>query len=492
MISGCHNNAHIRTQKKLAKGEVVRSGGIIGSFGGVNEMHQPFDETGVSGVRAEIAYLKGGGESEHGPYLGGGFVRDGLGHVVGYDYKKYVQFNSSNLWKLGAQGEFNLAVTSQNDYDFQGGVVFHFRPSLISVSHKESPHYWGLHGLFASGELGEVVDYYYSNYESWYYNQQNMKYAFTSFGLGFTLGSEFYFQNSSFQLQVDGTFLQNSFNSSDFPPAVNESQLNYFSWEDYSPEPRGSFILSASAGMNFFKPKKILRQKDEPYPKPFIPQLNTDTTYNPEIGDPNQGDSQLLFDPETGSVILPKSKILYDPNTGETIQHKKEIIFNPETGDLIDEKPPTVIDKKTKESQPSLLGESSERTSFTHQELNFTAKRLAKKNHFSFGWVLGGGVASLGGGFVGSMAGIILTDEFLPFLAGGSLGLAVAPSILVNTIKSHVVYPEELKNATSDDVARYDEIYIKESRRLRQRDSYAILKAAGFSFIFIVGVSIVM
>ena len=91
---GCHNNAHLRTQKLLKPGEksvsisgVIPVGGIIEGQGRtLNE------ETGVVGVRGEVSYLKGNVDSESGPYLGFGFHRDYPGFILGM-----ITENISNL-----------------------------------------------------------------------------------------------------------------------------------------------------------------------------------------------------------------------------------------------------------------------------------------------------------------------------------------------------------------------------------------------------------
>ena len=71
VLVGCHNNAHLRTQKVLKPGEKVYSGSGVLAMGGVDEEYN-INNTGVMGLRGEVSILKGGNNLEAGPYFGVG------------------------------------------------------------------------------------------------------------------------------------------------------------------------------------------------------------------------------------------------------------------------------------------------------------------------------------------------------------------------------------------------------------------------------------
>ena len=140
VIIGCHNNAHLRTQKLLKPGEksisisaVIPAGGALQGSRTLNE------ETGVVGLRGEVSYLKGKIDSESGPYLGFGLAYDDPGFILGYDYRKYLE---SRKQKLGAQFEINIS---------EYGPLFHLRPSFSSVTSDSWPIYAGINGILANG-----------------------------------------------------------------------------------------------------------------------------------------------------------------------------------------------------------------------------------------------------------------------------------------------------------------------------------------------------
>ena len=148
VIIGCHNNAHLRTQKLLKPGEKSISISGVLPVGGVIEGQDRTlnEETGVIGVRGEVSYLKGNVDSESGPYLGFGFHRDYPGFILGYDYRKYLE---SRKQKLGAQFEINIS---------EFGPLFHLRPSFSSVTSDSWPIYAGIHGILANGRLKSWTD----------------------------------------------------------------------------------------------------------------------------------------------------------------------------------------------------------------------------------------------------------------------------------------------------------------------------------------------
>ena len=94
VLVGCHNNAHLRTQKILKPGEKAYSGSGVVAMGGADENWDDINNTGVMGLRGEVSMLKGGKDSEAGPYFGVGIGEDGPGLILGYDYKKYIGLNN--------------------------------------------------------------------------------------------------------------------------------------------------------------------------------------------------------------------------------------------------------------------------------------------------------------------------------------------------------------------------------------------------------------
>ena len=74
VLVGCHNNAHLRTQKILKPGEKAYSASGVLAMGGVAEDYGYGDinNTGVMGLRGEMSMFKGGNDLEAGPYFGVG------------------------------------------------------------------------------------------------------------------------------------------------------------------------------------------------------------------------------------------------------------------------------------------------------------------------------------------------------------------------------------------------------------------------------------
>ena len=307
VIVGCHNNAHLRTQKLLKPGEksvsisgVIPVGGIIEGQGRtLNE------ETGVVGVRGELSYLKGNVDSESGPYLGFGFHRDYPGFILGYDYRKYLE---SRKQKLGGQFEINFT---------EFGPLFHLRPSFSSVTSDSWPIYAGIHGILAQGRLKTWTDEMEFDYVDLNGDFQNYRideeidYNFNSLGAGITLGFEINTVHNSFQLQTDISLVKNSW-FSDYDHGINPesiiSPVWYFRediYEGFSHSDEPALLISVSAGMSFFKPEKDNGVTFEPMP---IPYKNT---------------KQIIYDPDTGEKIL-NNDLQFDPETGERINPIKE------------------------------------------------------------------------------------------------------------------------------------------------------------------------
>ena len=303
VIVGCHNNAHLRTQKLLKPGEksisisaVIPAGGVYEHSGRTLNV-----ETGVVGLRGEVSYLKGNFDSESGPYLGFGFHRDYPGFILGYDYRKYLE---SRKQKLGAQFEINIS---------EFGPLFHLRPSFSSVTSDSWPIYAGIHGILANGRLkswtGDIVfDYLDSNGVTVRYRMdEKIDYTFNSLGAGITLGFEINTINNSFQFQTDISLVKNSW-LSEYDHGINTENISP-DWarrkdvyEGVSHSDDQALLVSASAGMSFFKPGKNTGPTFEPMP---IPSKSTkQIIYDPDTGE-KISDNDLQFDPETGERINP-------------------------------------------------------------------------------------------------------------------------------------------------------------------------------------------
>jgi hypothetical protein len=206
VLVGCHNNAHLRTQKVLKPGEKAYSGSGVLAMGGAEDHYNNINNTGVMGLRGEVSMLKGGNNLEAGPYFGVGIIMDeSPGLILGYDYRKYTGQSSGSPKKLGAQFEVNIS---------EAGAAFHLRPSITSTTKRGRPLYGGVHGLLAIGSLTEHGYGYGYGYD--YDGDIEIDYRFNSLGAGLTAGAEFLtFDNNSIQLQVDVSLVKNAFNIND-------------------------------------------------------------------------------------------------------------------------------------------------------------------------------------------------------------------------------------------------------------------------------------
>ena len=330
VLVGCHNNAHLRTQKILKPGEKVYSGSGVLAMGGAEEDWDGISNTGVMGLRGEVSMLKGGKDSESGPYFGVGIGNDGPGLILGYDYRKYTGQRSGSPKKLGAQFEVNIG---------EAGQTFHLRPSLTSTTKRGKPIYGGVHGLLA---MGNLMGYGYG-----YYDERETDYRFNSLGAGLTAGAEFLtFDNNSIQLQVDVSMVKNSFSTDTELPFLDPDD-----WEDGEDELFP--IVTGSIGMNIFKPDPTNKESFEPLPTP---------SYNT-----GQAQTQPVFDPETGEKI--SGGMRFDPETGEAII---EMQFNPETGEQI-----AVAEEKQKMSYNEIVVQAKNAAKSRHNRATYNAAGVA-------------------------------------------------------------------------------------------------------------------
>ena len=339
VLVGCHNNAHLRTQKILKPGEKVYSGSGVLAIGGAEEDWDNIGNTGVMGLRGEVSMLKGSKDSEAGPYFGVGIGEDGPGLILGYDYRKYTGQSNGQAKKLGGQFEINIG---------EAGQAFHLRPSITSTTKRGKPFYGGVHGLLAVGNLmdnfeWEVYDSGRNHSNNFY--EKRIDYRFNSVGAGITAGAEFLtFNNNSIQLQVDVSLVKNSFSTDDEPPDIDMENVNWTSWDQL--ENWGTHddelmpMVTGSIGMSFFKSDPTNKESFAPLP---TPSYNTDQT-------------QPVFDPETGEKI--SGAMRFDPETGEAIV---EMQFNPETGEQV--------------------SAAEEKQKMSYDEILFQAKNAARSRH---------------------------------------------------------------------------------------------------------------
>jgi hypothetical protein len=411
VLVGCHNNAHLRTQKVLKPGEKAYSASGVLAVG-EETGYGRLDYTGVPGMRGEVSMLTGRKGGEAGPYLGFGLNGDEEKFVFtgGFEYKQYRISGSGTPKKLGIQGELNY--TPKGDWGAYGSTL-HFRPSFTTTTTKEKYFYSGIHGLLARGSLVEG-----------YYRKDNA-YNFNSLGLGITTGVEFLLPSSSIQIQIDASLLRNTYASDE--PSFGDG----YYYDDDEPS-QSTFLLTGSAGMSFFKPDPTNKESFEPLPPPSY----------------NTGQTQPVFDPETGEVIVEKQ-------TGynfvdETIVETR---FNPETGEVIVE---TRFNPET----------GTRGTTLSTLEIRSLALMNAGQKHVGLGWGLLG-LAGCGSGMMGGMIGGEMAD-FPGFLIGGTIGLGL-PSLFASAAVSVPYYPAEIK--TQNGKQLYKDAYVKEAGLLRRRST---------------------
>jgi len=307
------------------------------------------------GFRGEVSMLKGGKDSESGPYLGfgGNSNAEEFGFIAGYDYRKYTGQSSGSPKKLGAQIEVNFS---------EAGAAFHLRPSITSTTKRGKPFYGGAHVLLAVGNLNDRLEWESSDssgYHEWY--EKEIDYRFNSLGAGLTAGAEFLaFDNNSIQLQVDVSLVKNSFSTDAEPPDIDMENVDWASWDDGDGEERwGSHddelipMVTGSIGMSFFKPDPTNKESFEPLPTP---------SYNT-----SQTQTQPVFDPETGEKI--SGGMRFDPETGEAII---ETQFNPETGEQI-----AVAEEKQKISYSEIVKLAKNAANSRHNRATYNAAGVA-------------------------------------------------------------------------------------------------------------------
>ena len=428
-LVGCHNNAHLRTQKLLEKDESVISLSGVLPIGGVSESYDYDDETGIVAMRSEVSYLKGFGDYELGPYAGFGFGNfDSPGFVLGFDYRKYTK--TKNPHKLGAQFELNFS---------NAGTLVHIKPSITSAITDQKPNYYGIHGLLYSGEL--------NNRRYYYNNSENITYGFSSLGFGLTFGSEYVFSKLSLQSQVDLSMVKNTFN---VPKPPN---YDYYMYDDEyryaDPGDEYYLLVGISLGANLFNTSKISSKASAPMPVP----IKSKNSKNVEKFDPDTGlklhGNNSQFDPETGEKRS-NPDLNYDPNTGNVIEKSNDENYE---NDYMDDALSTM-------------------EVLSNGEIAWLARENAKKAFISPLWTLSG-IASVPLGMTGFLIGGEITFDVLeiPFpvgligpIGGGFLGFNI-PYQFAYRAKTEIKFPNQLKNDSQR--LLYEETYTKKITKRR-------------------------
>jgi len=421
VLVGCHNNAHLRTQKVLKPGEKAYSAsGVVAT--GSETRYGRLDYTGVPGIRGEVSMLTGREGGEAGPYFGIGLGSDEqFGYVGGFEYKQYRVSGSGAPKKLGIQGELNY--TPKGDWGAYGSTL-HFRPSFTTTTTKEKYFYSGIHGLLARGSL--VKGYGYGD---------DISYNFNSLGLGITAGVEYLLLSSSIQIQIDASMLRNTY-ASDEPSFGDGYYYNYY--DDDEPS-QSTFLLTGSAGVSFFKPDPTNKESFEPLPAPA--QIQPQPIFDAETGERIPGG--MRFDPETGQPIT-ETEPEFDPMTGKVIPAKQTA---------------PRLDSRTEPQGVTL----------SDHEIQSMALVNARQKHVGPGWGLLG-LAGCGTGLMGGIIGVE-TADFPGFIVGGALGLSLPSLIASGTVSSNSVryYPDEIK--TQNGKQLYKDAYVKETGLLRRRST---------------------
>ena len=411
---GCHNNAHLRTQKIVEKKESVISISGVLPIGGIDDSYNIDDENGILGMRGELSYIKGFGNYELGPYAGFGLSDfDDPGFILGFDYKSYLNTHSNYPAKLGAQFELNFS---------EYGQIFHIKPSLITVTNQQKAGYFGIHGLLYNGNL-----------KLW----NPSPYNYSSLGFGFTIGTEYISSKLSIQAQTDLSVINYSFRV--------EGDSNFLYYDNYDPGDEYYLLVGLSAGVNFFNTSESRNKPFEPMPIPNYKKVKT---------------KDVHYDPNTGEVIF-SGTTEFDPNTGELLSSQTEI-FDPNTGEKI-------INQRTKRTY-------SEEDGFTERQLVDLAKKNAQERHIGALWSLFGLTAVPSSAF-GSIFGLLILDEvsngalaFPGFILGGMFGATLPSAIAKGSSKlTKVVYPPEIE--TKEQELKYKKTYKSEIRDLRQKST---------------------
>ena len=471
---GCHNNAHIRTQKPLQLDEKAISVSAVFPTGGTPEDHinneyvSGYDrgkfkgvDLGIIGPRVVVSSLAGKTQSETGFYGGVGLLqeddnnRSPFGIVLGAQRKKYTNLFGASPQKVGAVFELNIIN--------KGGPTVQLFPSITTTTNKNKSFYFGAHGILVLGinKVG-LADYEVYNSADEIYPKRNIeeefKYNSNSLGVGLTVGKETVFnQKSSFQVQIDFSLVNNFFstnyqpkekwNSLDYP-LVRENGLWVLDQKEVAPflsekSDNYHFIISGSIGYNFFKPSTFKSRSLSP-----LPPLQKN-----------------MFDPETGEKLNPQDAF-FNPETGEIIKHRDERSHN-------------------------------EENKFTKRKIIELAEKNAKEKHIAALWSVFG-LTGVPSSAFGGVMGLFVFGEasdgvfaFPGFILGGMFG-ATLPSLLAKASSkiTNVTYPPEIQ--TKEEEAKYKKTYKSEVGVLRQKSTSigtlgGFIAFAGFILLLVTG-----
>jgi len=424
VLIGCHNNAHLRTQKILKKKESVISLSGVLPIGGIDDGYSLDDENGILGMRGELSYIKGFGNYELGPYAGFGLSDfDDPGFILGFDYKNYLNIHSKKPIKFGAQFELNFS---------EYGQIFHIKPSLITVTNQQKAGYFGIHGLLYNGSL-----------KLW----NSSLYNYSSLGFGFTIGTEYISSKLSIQAQADLSMVNNAFHVDNYSTISGYYQYDNF----YDPGDDYYLLVGLSAGVNFFNAPEVGNGLFEPMPVPNYKKVKTmDIHYDPNTGEAISPGANK-FDPETGELLSSQAEI-FDPNTGKKIIQSEEIV---------------------KLSNDTSNYKTNLNKALTDKEVLNLAWEKGTKDYVSPLWTLSG-FASIPVAFAGSIAGGIITFEildldeigFFGLLAGGITGLSL-PYILSKNTDIKITYPSNITDNKQINI--YKETYHKKIKERRSK-----------------------
>ncbi len=294
LLNGCYNNAHLRTQKVLKNDEKVYSGSTTINIS--DEIYGDLQWPGVIGFRGEGSMLIGKPWGEVGLFGGLGIFDGGVGYLFGLDYHRYRWTKNGTGLKIGGQTEINIIpFTYESQPD---GYALQFRPSISTITSSQKKLYGGLHGLYSIGRLTAIV---------WDWNEVEVQYSQTTYGFGAMVGAEFPFSKTSIQFEIDASLIKGKSH-------VDETFDNDYMARDFS-----TFIVSGSAGLNFYKPEKNKATTFGPYPKPITQLKQVEK-------------KQIRFDPITGKEIIEDfGKQDFDPLTGKPIQKPQKESKQPTT-----------------------------------------------------------------------------------------------------------------------------------------------------------------
>jgi len=447
---GCHNNAHIRTQKILEKGEQATSlSATIPVYDEPEIYHLHnysnnllLDGYGFASPRIEYTKVYGDSRTEKGFHIGLGLgekindkrlylnKKTDVGLLLGAQKKKVVRnFYKTNSLKIGSVAEINV---------FSGGQLgIHLLPSVTTTTQRKKPFYIGTHSVFSiaknlnayavyssTDSLGSTTD------KPWKNHFESFKYTLTSVGIGLTAGYELIKNSSqSLLLQIDATMTHNNLYININPQKeYNTLSYHYNSYQKkfFPPWKRSNRnifpVFSGSVSWVFFKPP---------------PQ-------NDHLISPLPSLQKNIFNPKTGER-LKKTTVVFDPETGETITYSNE----------------TSYFKGSK---------------FTEKQLVGLARRKAQEKHIAALWSLLG-LAGVPSSVFGSVFGSLILGDlsdgtlaFPGFLLGGAFG-AILPSMLAkgSSRLAKVVYPLDIK--TERQKTKYKETYKLEVGILRQKST---------------------